>query len=101
MKNTNNKANMKKFMKMAFAVVAFAAVGLGSYKAYGSYTAANMSEEDLLIAENIEALSSPEFPNQWIDCTWAANTHCAFTGAIGCPAFDRPDATYIWLVVGR
>ena len=47
-------------MKMAFAVVAFAAVGLGSYKAYGSYTAANMSEEDLLLAENVEALSDPE-----------------------------------------
>ncbi len=48
---------MKKFMKMAFAVVAFAAVGLGSYRAYGSYTAANMSEEDLLITENVLALS--------------------------------------------
>ena len=56
-------------MKMAFAVVAFAAVGLGSYRAYGSYTAANMSEEDMLLSENIEALNSPEFPNQWIDCT--------------------------------
>lgn len=48
---------MKKIIKMAFAVVAFAAVGLGSYKAYGSYTAANMSEEDLLLAENVLALS--------------------------------------------
>lgn len=48
---------MKKFMKMAFAVVAFAAVGLGSYNAYGSYTAANMSEEDLLLAEDVLALS--------------------------------------------
>ena len=48
---------MKNLIKMAFAVVAFAAVGLCSYKAYGSYTAANMSEEDLLIAENIEALA--------------------------------------------
>ena len=50
---------MKKFMKMAFAVVALVAVGLGSYKAYGSYTAANMSEEDLLMAENVLALSDP------------------------------------------
>ncbi len=48
---------MKNLFKIAFAVVAFAAVGLGSYKAYGSYTAANMSEEDLLIAENVLALS--------------------------------------------
>lgn len=57
MKNKNNKVNMKKIMKMAFAVVAFAAVGLGSYRAYGSYTAANMSEEDLLMQENIEAMA--------------------------------------------
>ncbi|MCR5312392.1 MAG: hypothetical protein K6E54_01850 [Bacteroidaceae bacterium] len=47
---------MKKNIKMAFAVVALVAVGLGSYKAYGSYTAANMSEDDLLWAENIEAI---------------------------------------------
>lgn len=44
-------------MKMTFAVVAIAVVGLGSYKAYGSYTAANMSEEDLLVAENVLAIS--------------------------------------------
>ncbi len=48
---------MKNLFKIAFAVVAFAAVGLGSYKAYGSFTAANMSEEDLLLAENVLALS--------------------------------------------
>lgn len=47
----------QKKIKAFFAVAAIAAVGLGSYKAYGSYTAANMSEEDLFIAENIEALS--------------------------------------------
>ena len=101
MKNTIQQSKYEEFLEDCICCRAFAAVGLGSYKAYGSYTAANMSEEDLLLSENIEALSSPEFPNQWIDCTWAANTHCAFTGAIGCPAFDRPDATYIWLVVGR
>ena len=57
MKNKNNKVNMKKFMKMAFSVVAITAVGLGSYKAYGSYTAANMSEEDLLMAEKVDVFS--------------------------------------------
>ncbi len=45
-----------KFFKATFVVAAIAAVGLGSYKAYGSYTAANMSEDDLLWAENIEAI---------------------------------------------
>ncbi len=32
---------------------------MGSYKAYDSYVASNMSEEELLLAENVEALSSP------------------------------------------
>lgn len=48
---------MKNIFKISFAVITVAIVGLGSYKAYGSYTAANMSEEDLLIAENVLALS--------------------------------------------
>ena len=47
----------KNIFKSVFAVAAIAAVGLGSYKAYGSYTAANMSEEDLLLQENVLALS--------------------------------------------
>lgn len=49
----------QKKIKAFFAVAAFAAVGLGSYKAYGSYTAANMSENDLLLAENALALTDP------------------------------------------
>ena len=68
---------MKKFMKMAFAVVAFAAVGLSSYKAYGSYTAANMSEEDLLIAENVLALS--DYTGQG----------CKHYGTVGCTNDSR------------
>ena len=47
----------KNFIKATLAVAAIAAVGLGSYKAYGSYTAANMSANDLLLAENVLALS--------------------------------------------
>lgn len=47
----------KKFFKAFFAVAAIATIGLGSYKAYGTYMAANMTEEDLLMAENIEAIS--------------------------------------------
>ena len=58
----------KNFFKATLAVAAIAAVGLGSYKAYGSYTAANMSENDLLLAENVLALS---------DCTGGmANKYC-------------------------
>lgn len=54
----------KNIFKSAFAVAAIATVGLGSYKAYGSYTAANMSEDDLLWAENIEALARDEGKNK-------------------------------------
>ena len=50
----------KKFLKATLVVAAIAAVGLGSYKAYGSYIAANMSDEELLTAENIEALAGME-----------------------------------------
>ena len=47
----------KNFIKATFAVAAIVTVGLGSYKAYGSYTAANMSEEDILLMENVLAIS--------------------------------------------
>ena len=48
---------MNKIFKATLAVAAIAAVGMGSYKAYGSYEANSMSVEDLLLAENVEALS--------------------------------------------
>lgn len=48
----------KKLFKAFFAVAAIATVVMSSYKAYGSYTAANMSDEDLLMQENVEALAS-------------------------------------------
>ena len=47
----------RKLFKSLFAVAAIAAVGLGSYKAYGSYVARPDSGEDLLLAENLLALS--------------------------------------------
>lgn len=48
----------KKIFKGFFATVAIVAtVSLGSYKAYNSYVVANMSGDNLLIAENIEAHS--------------------------------------------
>ena len=47
----------KNIFKSAFAVAAIAAVGLGSYNVYCSYTADNISANDLLLAENVLALS--------------------------------------------
>lgn len=49
---------MKNIFKATLAVAAIAAVGMGAYKTYSSYVAANMSEEDLLLAENIEAMAA-------------------------------------------
>lgn len=50
----------KNFFKAFIAVAAIAAVGLGSYKVYGTYMAANLPDNKLLMAENIEALADDE-----------------------------------------
>ena len=48
---------------MVLAVVAVAAASFGGYKAHGAYVAANMSEDELLMMENVEALSQTEPAN--------------------------------------
>ena len=48
---------MKKVLNTAFAVVAIAAASFGGYKAHSAYVAANMSDEEQLMMENVEALS--------------------------------------------
>lgn len=48
---------MNKIFKATLVVAAVASIGMGSYKAYGYYATANMSEEELLLAENVLALS--------------------------------------------
>ena len=53
----------KKIFKTFFAVAAIATIGLGSYKAYGSYVASNMSDDDLLLTEDVLALSDPNSGN--------------------------------------
>lgn len=50
---------MKKVIKTTLAVAAVAAAGMGSYRAYESLMFANLSEDDALLMENIEAMSSP------------------------------------------
>lgn len=53
-----NKANnMKNFTKFALTIAIVAAVGMGSYNAYESFFTKNMSEDDLLLSENVLALS--------------------------------------------
>lgn len=47
----------KKFFKATLAVAAIATVGIGSYKAYGSYMVSNMNDDNLLFSENVLALA--------------------------------------------
>ena len=47
-------------MRISLAVAALAMAGVGAMKTYGAYTAANMSDSDLLLMENVEALSNVE-----------------------------------------
>lgn len=48
---------MKRKIKAFIAVAAIAAVGLSSYKVYGTYMVTNLPDNKLLMAENIEALA--------------------------------------------
>jgi hypothetical protein len=54
---------MKRKLKLALASVCVVAAGFGGMK---TYNAANQSEADLLLSENVEALSSSENPAKGI-----------------------------------
>lgn len=52
---------MKRVSIKAFIVAAaMAVVGLGSHKLYRTYVASNLSDNDLFVIENIEALANDE-----------------------------------------
>jgi len=87
----------KRFQNFLFCTSLGVAIVLGA--ATGTQIGTGNVDNSNLLLENAEALSSPEYPNMWIDCTWNANTHCVYLGCPGHPEFDRPDATYIWLVI--
>lgn len=52
----------KNVIKTAFAAVCVVAAGMGGMKAYNT---ANQSEADLLLAENVEALTRAETNTSW------------------------------------
>jgi hypothetical protein len=56
---------MKRKLKLALASACVVAAGFGGMKAYN---AANQSETDLLLAENVEALSNDENTGSVSDC---------------------------------
>lgn len=79
----------RKFFKSFFAVTIVAAVGVSSYKAYESYTVANMNESDMLIAENASALSQSESVQLYTRITnnceysWTGKKNSVISATIG------------------
>ena len=66
----------KNVIKTAIAAVCVVAAGMGGMKAYN---AANHSEADMLLAENVEALSSGECR---YGCFWNPGSTCLMNGAV-------------------
>jgi hypothetical protein len=65
----------KNVIKMTFAAVCVVAAGVSGMKAYN---AANQSEADMLLSENVEALSSGvDGGKQPVDCYNSITTHKA------------------------
>ena len=65
----------KKVIKTAFIAICVVAASLGGFKAYH---VTNLSKTDLLLAENVEALSSGENNgvSDQIMCEWVLNNSC-------------------------
>lgn len=70
---------MKKVIKMTVATVCVVAAGMGGMKAYN---VANQSEADLLLSENVEALSAGEGYRVWHDCPYTGGI-CTWLNAYG------------------
>ncbi len=89
----------KNFFKALFAVAAIVTVGLGSYKAYGSYIAANMSEEDLLLAENVLALSdgTPKYIKVKAYKGWSEDSNFPDGGRVYESAYKCYPITNAWV----
>lgn len=51
---------MKISFRSTFAIVAVTAIGIEAYRAYESWPASNISKEELLLVENVEALSQSD-----------------------------------------
>lgn len=71
----------KKFVKTMVAAVCVVAAGVSGMKAYN---AANQSEADMLLAENVEALSSGEIVDYWCAKTnnfYSTCQYACYTGA--------------------
>lgn len=65
-------------IKSVFALVAVAAVGFGSYKVYDTFTT-HQNESDMLLVENVEALSEGDATSSIHKHQSMANGPCSYT----------------------
>ena len=80
----------KNVIKMAFAAVCVVAAGLSGMKAYNT---ANQSEVDMLLTENVEALSSGDYRSTCdASCTYSPGNRCAIP--VGNTYWGCDDMTY-------
>lgn len=77
----------KNVIKTAIAAVCVVAAGMGGMKAYN---AANQSEANVFLAENVEALSTPE-SGRW----WGCITQPYYTCALPSGGYIR-HAVNVW-----
>ena len=71
-------------MRICLAVAAMAMAGVGAMKTYGAYTAANMSDSELLLMENVEALSNVEEESEQPVTCYNTVTKCDGVGVWYC-----------------
>ena len=82
------KEMKKKFFKATLAVAAVATVGLGTYKAYEAYKTENMTENDLLLSENVLAFSEGDEIVVELCASMTARSSVTIGGTVGsiCPS---------------
>ena len=74
----------KKTMRICLALAALAMAGVGAMKTYGAYTAANMSDSELLLMENVEALSKSEVYGGYTRSTGKCKSPCSYKTWVSC-----------------
>ncbi len=73
----------KNVIKIAFAAICVVAAGVSGMKAYN---AANQSKADMLLTENVEALSAGDGAG-WFDCPWRGG-RCNYYNIYGPAGID-------------
>lgn len=82
-----------KFLKATLAAVCIVATGVGSWKAYSAYEQ-NGDEADLLLTENIEAMSSnTEASGYYVKSTGSCSDPCGYKRWVACKTGGKEDCS--------